>query len=354
MCKYCISSKKCEETTKIDCSSCNRFFLSEECFNNHTSNKVCKNYKYCKTCKKLTQDKNHVCGKIKCTNCRNIVSQHSHDCYVTPNDKFELEVEDYKLKVFVFYDFECFIDTTNGNKIHQPNLCCVNVVCDYCWNNDSQKKIYKYCQQCKGEENEFVGIDCVDQFLKYLFTDLDYKLKQLKQSTQLKDNIKVKVIAHNSKSYDSQFIINYFLKNNVKPTIIKKGSKILSLQYKNFNFIDSLSFLPMPLKNLPKTFGIENCEKGDFPHLFNTPENWYKQLDTLPHINYYQINLKKPIERLEFIKWYNNNKKNTFYFQTELIKYCKNDVDILMKSVMIFRNMWKQCFGLDCFTRCIT
>nr|XP_042912384.1 uncharacterized protein LOC122272597 [Parasteatoda tepidariorum] len=34
--------------------------------------------------------------------------------------------------------------------------------------------------------------------------------------------------------------------------------------------IDSLSFLPMSLAKLPKSFGLQELKKGYFPHLFNT------------------------------------------------------------------------------------
>ena len=42
----------------------------------------------------------------------------------------------------------------------------------------------------------------------------------------------------------------------------------------NIRFIDSLNFLPMRLKNLPKALGLRGeLKKGDFPHLANTLVN---------------------------------------------------------------------------------
>ena len=41
----------------------------------------------------------------------------------------------------------------------------------------------------------------------------------------------------------------------------------------NIRFLDSLNFLSMPLAQLPKSFGLEELEKGFFPHFFNTKEN---------------------------------------------------------------------------------
>ena len=53
------------------------------------------------------------------------------------------------------------------------------------------------------------------------------------------------------------------------------GIKIYKIVYdKYINFIDSLNFLPMPLSKFASTFGLENLEKGFYPHLFSTIENY--------------------------------------------------------------------------------
>ena len=220
---------------------------------------------------------------------------------------------------------------------------------------DMKNKKYKFCNFCTAEEKTFSGHDTVKNFLRYIFTDLNTKIRFNKEKMEIKKRIKIKLIAHNAKSYDVHFIIKYCLDNNFQPkNVIKKGSKILSMNIMNFQFIDSLSFLPMPLKNLPKTFGILNEEKGIFPHLYNMPENWNSVQNRLPDIKFYQIDTMKPIERNIFIKWYEINEKNTFDFQKEIEVYCKKDVDILLKSFMLFRDNWIKNFSIDCITRCIT
>ena len=57
------------------------------------------------------------------------------------------------------------------------------------------------------------------------------------------------------------------------PTIIMNGSKIILMEIANVKFIDSLNYFHMPLSSLPKAYGLNEIEKGVFPHLFNTPEN---------------------------------------------------------------------------------
>lgn len=47
------------------------------------------------------------------------------------------------------------------------------------------------------------------------------------------------------------------------PKIICVGRKILSIIFRNIKFIDSLSFLPMPLSAFTKTFEIAEFKKGN-------------------------------------------------------------------------------------------
>jgi len=50
------------------------------------------------------------------------------------------------------------------------------------------------------------------------------------------------------------------------------SSKILSMVVENFHFLDSLKYLPMSLKSMPKSFD-QTCKKGYYPHFFNTASN---------------------------------------------------------------------------------
>ena len=136
ICKYCFAKDVCDPVQNIDCNKCNRYFVSEICFQHHLQNKICNNYKYCIQCKKLYSNKNHQCNMKKCTTCRKLVPISHHNCYMKPNNKEDILNEDSIPKIFIFYDFESFIEVNeNGEKIHKPNLCCMSVVCDYCWDN---------------------------------------------------------------------------------------------------------------------------------------------------------------------------------------------------------------------------
>ena len=79
------------------------------------------------------------------------------------------------------------------------------------------------------------------------------------------------VIAHNLRPYDGFFLCEYFYKQCLLPKLVLNGAKIRSMELEaaEIKFRDSLNFLPMPLKALPKTFGLTELKKGYFPHFFN-------------------------------------------------------------------------------------
>ena len=56
-------------------------------------------------------------------------------------------------------------------------------------------------------------------------------------------------------------------------------------------------------------------------------------------------------KRNDFIDWYNEQVENNyiFYFQEELKKYCELDVDILLWSVVEFKNKIKALTKMDPF-----
>ena len=76
-------------------------------------------------------------------------------------------------------------------------------------------------------------------------------------------------ITHNARGYDSYFIYDYLIENSHTPhPLIFSGSKIMCMSVPtgglNIRFLDSLNFLPMPLAQLPKSFGLEELKKGFF------------------------------------------------------------------------------------------
>ena len=65
------------------------------------------------------------------------------------------------------------------------------------------------------------------------------------------------------------------IRNGIQPdTVIRRGGKVLHMvrNASNIRFIDSLSFLAMPLSKVPPTFGLPSV-KGYFAHYFNVPDS---------------------------------------------------------------------------------
>jgi hypothetical protein len=118
------------------------------------------------------------------------------------------------------------------------------------------------------------------------------------------------------------------------------GRIILKLEVGNVKMLDSLSFFLQPLATLSKAFGLNvNIEKRTFPHLFNTEVHW-DYCDELPDIKYYGIDYLKKDDREKFERWYKEQKdKRMFDFKEELIRYCKNDIEILSQCLMKFREV---------------
>lgn len=108
----------------------------------------------------------------------------------------------------------------------------------------------------------------------------------------------------------------------------------------NIRMIDSLNFIPMPLAEMPGSFGETELAKGYFPHLFNRKENQQAVLPHLPDVQYYTPDSMKPESRAMFLTWYEQNKDTPFDFQKELLRYCQSDVDILRKCCLRFRKLF--------------
>ena len=132
VCSLCTATPPCTKDQKRYCATCNRWFLSEKCFQNHLTLKVkgklvCQWRQICRNCSfTVTSDSKHECFKKFCNYCyKNQPS--GHFCYVAPlkprklSDRF----------LYVFFDTECTQDLErhDGSFVHVTNLTCsANVV----------------------------------------------------------------------------------------------------------------------------------------------------------------------------------------------------------------------------------
>jgi hypothetical protein len=120
-------------------------------------------------------------------------------------------------------------------------------------------------------------------------------------------------IAHNTKSYDSQFILKYCLDNTLKPYTIYNCTKLMLLEVCQIKIIDNHNFLASPLSAFPKTFGLKKIKKGYIPHYFNTTEN-QNYVGPIPDAEYYGIDTLGKTPRQEFLKWHAAKVKENYVF----------------------------------------
>ena len=157
-------------------------------------------------------------------------------------------------------------------------------------------------------------------------------------------------IAHNTKGYDSQFILKYCVENTLKPYTIYNGTKLMYLKVANIKIIDSHNFVASPLSAFPKTFGFEELKKGYFPHFFNTTEN-QNYVGPIPDTKYYGADTMSKPAREAFLKWHVEKVKENyvFDFQKKFVEYCISDVDILRKGCIELRHQFLEIADIDLY-----
>jgi hypothetical protein len=98
------------------------------------------------------------------------------------------------------------------------------------------------------------------------------------------------------------------------------GMKIMSMKFEHMTFLDSIRFLPLPLRKLPEAFGLTSS-KSWFPHLFNTQAH-LEYVGSIPDISYYGADEMSETERREFIVWYGGQRDKVFDNKRVLEEYC--------------------------------
>ncbi len=338
MCKMCRAFD-CPYGELQDCEECGRTFKSQACYDRHkealgAGQSVCQMVKKCTKCGNSVVVYNmphHICGETKCRTCGEFVKHkdmNAHLCYIRrPKEKEacdtleESECEEEEVRGYdqlMFFDYEC----RQENGTHEPNLCIVH--------------------DEAGEEWVFSGEDTNSDFCKWVFT---------------KGHANHIFVAHNFQGYDGYFVQNFLNTNAVKYDVVMRGAKIVTLTVPilNIRFVDSLNFIPMALANFPKTFGLDELCKGYFPHLFNRREN-QDYVGPIPPEPYYMANGMNTKKREVFQEWHREQRDNdyVFDFAKEIRAYCRSDVDILRRSCMEFRELFRDSTGIDPFEKCLT
>ncbi|GAB0093682.1 DNA-directed DNA polymerase [Sergentomyia squamirostris] len=116
---------------------------------------------------------------------------------------------------------------------------------------------------------------------------------------------------------------------------------------------DSLCFIPFALSKFSTSFGLPTCEKGEYPYKFNKSEN-RNYVGRYPPIKMYPIDSMSSDRYLKFMNWYKSRENDVFDNHTELIRYCKQDVKILMLGCLNFMSSFLETSGLNPFLQAVT
>lgn len=329
----CVGLGRLPSGAWIKCRECLRSFPNPECFIQHKTRSqsrersVCDRVKSCGEfrCKLFDPRdyddiKSHKCGDVKCTNCLKLCDPCDHMCAMkTKKSKKHRDR-------FLFFDFECSQESSD-ERVHRVTHVVVK---------DEHDVTTTFTPSINDEE------PVLSRFCDWMFATAGCVLPKDKGVT---------AIAHNGRGYDFQFILQWCLSNDRPPTrIIRSGQKIMSMEIGGVRFIDSLSFLTMPLSAFPKTFGLKEHAKGYFPHLFNTRSN-VGYIGPIPDSSYFMPDGMSVKARHMFMEWYESVRdEQNWDFDEEILKYCVSDVDILRRGCLSFREIFIDETGVDPFS----
>ena len=158
---------------------------------------------------------------------------------------------------------------------------------------------------------------------------------------------KVVAIAHNTKGFDAYIILDRAILLKWTPKLILNGQNIVSMTVYHLTFLDSNSFLPMGLRELPEAFRL-TASKSWHSHYFKTQAN-RDYFGPIPGIDQYCTDQMSESERREFMAWYDTQKDIAFDNRHVLERYCQDDVTVLRQASQIFCRNFIEVGNVDVF-----
>ena len=353
LCKQCKSAfcGKSTETELIRCSDCKRGFYGKTCFARHITpdtspllrgkyKTVCDSFKACPTCNRdirpdgtnaydrSEEGRQHTCFKSKCRECGLIDNMSDHECFIratnVKNPRFVEKQKRDRGKQW-FFDMETMKVWDEKKKAHffVPNLIVMK-------SEDGDRYVFR-------------GADALKDFCKFCFaSDEALAYKKARQV----------VWAHNNARFDGMFILQGFCKwMATDPSIIFKGHSPMRIKWRKVEFKDTYLYVMSSLDAWARQFGLKTL-KGFFPHDFNLPEN-QEYVGPLPPEETFSTKFMSEKKYAEFKKWYDEEKqaiesgqKPLWNFKEELLKYCENDVDILMEAWLLYQQKMFDLTGI--------
>lgn len=211
----------------------------------------------------------------------------------------------------VFIDFETFQDNTLG--YHIP----------FCVNKQSYTKNFEFI-----ENKTFYGLDCAKQLLDSL-------------------NTHSVLIAHNA-GFEYKMLIDhlYKIKNVIQTGSMLKQAEFV-YKFKQIILKDSYAMISTKLSNFPKMMNLNIKDKGKYPYSLINKNNFNSFIaidEALKNIDGDQSDKDQFLTECNQINAIENDlldiKKIT-------IDYCENDVEILAKGYLKFRDLILEACDMD-------
>uniref|UniRef100_A0A1I8IDS9 DNA-directed DNA polymerase n=1 Tax=Macrostomum lignano TaxID=282301 RepID=A0A1I8IDS9_9PLAT len=330
----------------VRCHDCGLNCYNAQCLENHKrKNKAgrsrCDSVHVCGTCGyleelKVGQPPEHQCGYAKCPVCKQYDETATHECFVTPPKAKESSAP------YVYYDFETYVDSGKQHRVHLVTAAtsceaCPKLFprprCSVCGGLHSSANCiagrdlaldFTSCvshNDCACGMREFVSVGphSIDAFYCWLTS-------VFKQGAI--------AIAHNGSAYDAFLLLGALLNGlaKKKPQVIFQNSRLMYMKCDKITFKDSLNFIPIGLAQFPKALGLgTQLTKGDFPHVFNQPENWGY---VGPYCSIDMYGGKKNKQHDSIADWLAKQEGQVFNFNKEYLDYCLQDTLILREGCL--------------------
>ena len=376
------------------CEKCNREFTSTDCYDLHLEYSTCGIFHVCNCGRKFRTiyKEEHICDLSRvCFQCKDhLTTFNQHFCYIKPIS--ELPARDSLPKKVCFFDIESISTSeTSPEFVHKPNLICASIFklsTNSSDNNNLSTEETSRSYYKQTESWHSFGHDCIVEFCKKFILPSQKKTNTKKKKKRKSENIfeeeaeeeeegekgseddddddgydQLLLVSHNGGRYDIHFIMHAlcFTFKVYPKNVVQSGRKIFSIQYGTKStwrrFIDSYNFIPIRLALFPEMFGLSesDCGKFYFPYLFNQVNNFNYE-GPLPDRHYFGYSQMKKTQREQFNLWYEEatSKGIQFNFKKSLLEYCIQDVDLLAKGFLTYRDLFHQISGIDCFSSDIT
>uniref|UniRef100_A0A1I8G1X0 DNA-directed DNA polymerase n=1 Tax=Macrostomum lignano TaxID=282301 RepID=A0A1I8G1X0_9PLAT len=280
----------------------------------------------CSTCKTPGSNckaNRAYCGYAKCPVCKQYDETATHECFVTPPKAKESSAP------YVYYDFETYVDSGKQHRVH---LVTAATSCEAC------PKLFPRprCSACGGYTAQPIALR--DAIWRWI-------LRAVSRTMTVPGAI---AIAHNGSAYDAFLLLGALLNGlaKKKPQVIFQNSRLMYMKCDKITFKDSLNFIPIGLAQFPKALGLgTQLTKGDFPHVFNQPQNWG------PYCSIDMYGGKKNKQHDSIADWLAKQEGQVFNFNKEYLDYCLQDTLILREGCLKYARLIKDICGLDAFVQ---